>query len=948
MAKASFAFTNFTAGELSPRLDGRTDVSKYFNGCKKLQNFVVHPHGGASRRPGTIFVNDQRYHAGLGSYNQNSNPYGVVAGYNTDDDFKIRLIPFEFNAEQTYILEFGRFYFRVHKDGGTVKFGQIVWTNVNPAQLSSPFQFSSDDNDFIGELITGNTSGATARLRDTTTHNDNTRTFLVDVVGTFQAGETVTGSVSGATAEVTSFSVDGGAPVFYSHGFSAEEVQDIKFVQTADVMYLVHPRVQPQQLTRTSHQIWDLRPVPLVRGPFLDDNVTTTTVTASARTGSRVRLTFSADVFASTGGQNNDLQQIRVGQNGYLKTIGNDTRYNINNISGTFQVGEKITATRASGTQHPIYDCNFVGSNFIEGVPENSTSNFYHNSTGGAGEIATLTGQTSGATADVIDRHQSLRTVTCSVQENEKGVEELTPSYTASTISFHEGDPSSTNLEHNDRLQDTAGGFITQGFEVGQKISISGASTSNNNESGAIIVQVTDDTMLLAPSSDLTNEAAGNSVTISGDIEATTVWALGAFSQLCGPSSVAIYEQRLVFAATNFQPQTLFFSKGGDFNDFTAGIDADDGLIYTLGSNQVNVIRYLVPGRNLLVGTAGGEFVVTKSEDAPLSPTNAVINRQAAYGSADIQPVQVGNVTLFVQRAKRKIRELVFDLNSDSYQAPDLTILAEHITESGVKEIAYQQEPDNVVWMVLENGKLIGMTYRREESVIAFHEHVLGGSDAKVESVAVIPGDLDEDEVYISVKRTINGNVRRHIERFSGFDFGSSVEDAFFVDCGLTYTGSAATTISGLDHLEGQTVAILANGATHPNKTVSSGSITLNYSATKAHIGLPFTSTLQTMRLEAGGTEGTSQGKTKRIHDVTLRLFRTVGVKVGSSESELDSIPFRSSANAMDTATPLFSGDKEVEFRGGFDTDGFVVVQQDQALPLTVLGIFPRLITFDQ
>jgi len=143
-------------------------------------------------------------------------------------------------------------------------------------------------------------------------------------------------------------------------------------------------------------------------------------------------------------------------------------------------------------------------------------------------------------------------------------------------------------------------------------------------------------------------------------------------------------------------------------------------------------------------------------------------------------------------------------------------------------------------------------------------------------------------------------------------------------------------------------VSILANGATHPNKTVSSGAISLDFSVTKAHIGLGFDSTLQTMRIEAGGTEGTAQGKTKRIHEVVLRLFRTVGVKVGSSETELDRIPFRSSAQAMTAAIPLFTGDKEIEFRGGFDTDGFVVVQQDQPLPLTVIGIFPRLITFDQ
>ena len=459
---------------------------------------------------------------------------------------------------------------------------------------------------------------------------------------------------------------------------------------------------------------------------------------------------------------------------------------------------------------------------------------------------------------------------------------------------------------------------------------------------------------LLAPSSDLVDEAAGDSVTIAGKLEASTEWALGAFSTATGfPAAVTFYEQRLVFASTTSQPQTLFFSVGGSFEDFAAGTDGDDALTYTLGSNQVNIIRYLQAGRVLLIGTSGGEFVVTSSEDAPLSPTNAVVKRQATYGSADIQPVQVANVTLFVQRAKRKLRELVFDLNTDSYQAPDMTLLAEHITESGIKEMSLQQEPDNVVWCVLENGKFVGMTYRREENVVAWHEHLLGGafgSDAfgHAESVATIPGDLNEDDTYLVVKRTIGGATKRFIEYFKTFDFGDDVEDAFFVDSGATYSGSAATSITGLDHLEGETVSILANGAVHPDKVVSSGSITLDYSVTKAHIGLNFTSTLQTMRIDAGGTEGTAQGKTKRIHEVVLRLFRTVGVLVGSSESEMDRIPFRSSAGAMTSATPLFTGDKEIEFRGGFDTDGFIVVQQNQPLPLTIIGIFPRLITYDQ
>ena len=864
MAKASPAFTNFTAGELSPRLDGRTDLSKYLNGVKKMENLIVHPHGGASRRPGTKFVREVKNSA-----------------------HNCRLIPFEFNVTQAYILEFGDEYFRIHKDGGTVVDG-----SSDPIEVSTPY------------------------------------------------GE--------------------------------DELADLKFTQSADVMYLVHPLFAPRKITRTSHTAWSIAEVAFERGPMQDDNTGTVTFLASARTGN-VNVTASSSTFVST------------------------------------DVGRLIK----------VHD--------------------------GVTKITSLTSATVVATT---------------VQENADGRSELMPAYTAATISAHEGDPSSTGLEHNDRYQDTAGQFIAQGFKEGQKITVTGFTTGNNNNSSAIIVKVTEDTLLLAPSADVTDEAAGDSVTIAGDLTASTEWALGAFSGTTGfPSAVAFYEQRLVFASTTAQPQTLFFSVGGSFEDFNGGVNDTDALTYTLGSNQVNIIRYLQAGRVLLVGTSGGEFVVSSSEQAPLSPTNASVKRQATYGSANIQPVQVANTTLFIQRAKRKLRELIFDLNTDSYQAPDLTILAEHITEGGIKEMALQQEPDNIVWCVRIDGKLVGMTYRREENVIAWHEHTLGGKSgactvtvsdyanlavgttlkftksdgttvtftseaaggsapadtslgfrpnesnnttadniftrmnahadftvanpsaaivtieetnpsatgflscvssdttrltttnqthALVESIATIPGDLNEDAVYMVVQRTINLGTKRYIEFFAPFDFGSSAADAFFVDSGLSYTGTAATSMSGLNHLEGEVVSTLVNGATHPNKAVASGAITLDFSATKAHIGLLYKSTLQTMRIEAGGTEGTAQGKTKRIHEVVLRLFRTIGAKVGSSETELDRIPFRTSADEMDQSLGLFTGDKQIEFRSGFDSDGFIVVQQDQPLPLTVIGIYPRLITYDQ
>jgi hypothetical protein len=154
-------------------------------------------------------------------------------------------------------------------------------------------------------------------------------------------------------------------------------------------------------------------------------------------------------------------------------------------------------------------------------------------------------------------------------------------------------------------------------------------------------------------------------------------------------------------------------------------------------------------------------------------------------------------------------------------------------------------------------------------------------------------------------------------------------------------------TISGLTHLEGQTVSILADGATHPTKTVSSAAIGLDRPAKKVKVGLSYTSLLQTMRIDAGSQNGTSQGKTKRIYEVTVRLFETVGVEVGPDLNNLERIPFRSSANPMNEGIAPFTGDKEVEFRGNYETDGFIFVRQTQPLPLTILSLYPRLITND-
>ena len=420
------------------------------------------------------------------------------------------------------------------------------------------------------------------------------------------------------------------------------------------------------------------------------------------------------------------------------------------------------------------------------------------------------------------------------------------------------------------------------------------------------------------------------------------------------PSVVTFFEQRLVYGATNNNPQTLWFSKNGDYSNFTAGTGADDALIYTIASNQVNAIRYLSATRVLTIGTTGGEYVLTATSDGPITPTTTLIRKYSNYGSAAIEPVQVADVTLFVQRGGRKVREFryVGDINVAAYQAPDITIVAEHITAGGLSAFAYQQEPDGVIWAIRADGSLIGVTYRREEEVVAWHKHVIGGEfdggQAIVESIATLPSDTGEDELYMIVKRTINGVTKRYVELMRPFDFGGVTTGAFFVDSGLRYDGSAIGSLKGLYHLEGETVTVLANGASHPNRVVADGGVSLAYSSTTAAIGYGYTSSMQTMRIESGSADGTSQGKPKRIHAITLRLHETVGIEVGNSPSENDRIFFRDSSMAMDQAVPLFTGDKDIEFPGGYDEDDRLYIRQTQPLPMSVLALFPRMNTFDK
>ena len=434
---------------------------------------------------------------------------------------------------------------------------------------------------------------------------------------------------------------------------------------------------------------------------------------------------------------------------------------------------------------------------------------------------------------------------------------------------------------------------------------------------------------------------------VIGSANATKRWSLGAFGGDQGyPRAVAFYEQRLYFAGTTGQPQTIFGSVSADFENHTPGTEDDAGINITIASDRVNVIRHLLPGRFLQILTTSSEFTLSGGAGTqPVTPTNVNVLRETTFGTSDVRPLRAGNSTILVQKGQEKIKEITFDLDTDGLLGIDLTILADHIPRGGLIDMVWQQEPELILWFVHSDGRLIGLTYDRANAAIGWHTHSLGGNGI-VESITAIPSGA-EDQVYVSVKRTINGETVRHIEFLKTINFGGDVTDAFFVDSGLTYDGSATSTITGLNHLEGETVSVLADGSAHADKTVSGGSITLDRNAEKVHIGYGYTSIVETLRLEAGANDGVAQGKIKRIHGVTVRFLESVGAEVGPDLNNLDRIPFRDSSMAMDEAVPIFSGDKEIFLPSGYETDARILVRQTQPLPMTVTAIMRRSNTFD-
>jgi hypothetical protein len=447
------------------------------------------------------------------------------------------------------------------------------------------------------------------------------------------------------------------------------------------------------------------------------------------------------------------------------------------------------------------------------------------------------------------------------------------------------------------------------------------------------------------------------------DNEGTLYWNEGAWSKVHGyPREVTFFEERLVFAANITEPQALWFSRTNDFISFAdiESIDrdvvADLAVSVNLSSNTVNEIRWLMPQERLLVGTGTGPFTVCASTlDEPLSPTNIQARLQGREGASSLKPVSTQSAVLYTNQNRRRIYQIGYAIDasdSGAYTATDVSILSEHITSrSGITDMAISYDPSEIVWMVRNDGQLLTLTYNRLQRVLGWARQKLGG-DGQVESVTSIPGsaalsDNDVDDIWVSVRREIDGNVRRYVEVFAkGYDEDKGDDRTWYVDSGVVATKDDTRKFSGLDHLAGAEISVLADGSIHPNVTVQSdGTITLDYDADHVIAGLPYESLLRTMKLAYGAVVGTAVGQHKRTHEVDIVVHNALGGKYSSGDGKLYPIPYRQMSDATEASPPVQSDEIRLTLRGRWETDPRIVIRHEDPVPFTLLGMAVHMTT---
>ena len=914
----------FTAGELSPKMYGRFEDPKYAQGLAKCRNMIVCPQGPVTFRPGLAYVREVK-----------------------DSATKVRLFPFTFSRDQTMVLEFGEKYIRFHTMGQT-----LLGADGEPYEVESPY--------------------------------------------------------------------------------AADDLFDIHYVQSMDVMTLVHPSYAPRELKRYGATDWRLTEIQFTSAidppdaPVCTFNVVAgsgVTITDAEKT--RYDYKYVVTALTETEGGTAESEASEPGEckgNLYLNNSGVDiswdavpgaTRYRVyRSYQGLYcYIGETEDTSFVddnykpdAGVTPPRHDDPFnqakgitsvevlaggSGYEWVNGAiaigdpPYKATSvgkDAYPNTftKWDADEInlseisGTARNTNMGGSNPSYPAYPGFPTFTASVTDaagHGSGAQvemEFTDTHSRATgstsisprVQWRYAQSRSTRRLKAVRITNLGKGYIKPQLTVSWSSQLFSRGETETRYyavrvdlgvyTGGTELQVSDTTgtgAVLRPvivggviQSVVVENGGSNyteptvsvvSDTGTGAQLKATVGAVGDY-----PGAVCYYEQRRGFGGTMTRPQTLWLTRTGTENDmsFTIPTQDDNRVKFRIAAQEASRILHLVPLSQLLILTESTEY--RAKED--ITPTSIDIKPQTYIGASNVQPVVVNSTMVYTGSRDGHPRELGYNWQASGFTTGDLAIRSEHFFETArVTDMALQKAPDSIVWMVLDDGRLIGLTYLPEQAVAGWHQHDTQGG--AFESVACV-SEGTEDVIYCVVRRTFGTVEKRFIERMHERGI-AGLGEAFHVDCGGTYRGIATDVVSGLTWLEGEEVSILADGAVLPRRTVEDGKVHLQTPAAVVHVGLPIEGDLQTLPLAVQLQDGSlAQGHMKNVNELWIRVYKSSGVFAGPDFDRLKEVKQRTT-EPYGTPPDLMSREAHVVVTPSWGDSGQVCIRQADPLPLTVLSI---------
>jgi len=976
-------YRSFAGGEISPDMFGRIDDTKFQTGLARMKNFIAMPQGSAENRPGTEYVNEVK-----------------------DSTKKTRLIPFSYSTTQTMVIEMGNGYMRFHTNGATIapgtlntysqtntvfavntttnyitRVGGSSYANGTPIQIASTgtlpsplvaattYYVINSDGTVFQLSLTLNGSAIDITTAGTGTITTNRVYQRGDLVrSTFPTANyyCLATSVGNAPPNATYWQAMPSGILEIPTPYAEADLFDIHYVQSNDVLTLVHPNYAPQEFRRYSSIDWRLETI-----SFGATVATPTGVAVTANRGTGVNIT--------------NITISALGAQGVF-TLSNDAK------NKQLAEGDSIYITGVVGMTQ-LNDQYYI----IDTFPTASTMKLVYYQTGTFVDTHTFTAYTSGGLVQAMTPAADIT--------NYYVVTALNPDHQQESVQS-----AVVSVTNNLNVQ---GAYNTISWTA-----VSGVLRYNvykrQNGLYGYIGQTS--------STSFVDDNIAPDLSITPSIYDTVFSSAGNY-----PGAVSYFEQRKAFAGTTNEPQTLWMTRSPTENDMSYSIPTqdDDRIKVEVAVREASTIRHIVPLTQMLMLTNSSELRVSPINSDVITPSTISVRPQSYIGANNVQPEIVNNIVVYCAERGGHVRELGYSWQSQGFITGDLSLRATHLFDNlTLSDMCYAKSPQPILWFISSSGYMLGLTYVPEQQLGAWHWHETDGTFESLTAVA----EGDEDRVYVVVKRTINGSTKRYIERLASRRV-VDLEDCIFVDSALTYDGINANSanvltvsggtnwdssevltitkgvggtvdffdypaqtnagdcivftdsdgnkyrftiiatsnsntatvrvdktlpvslrnvginefefarrdLSGLSHLEGKTVSILADGAVMPEQVVTSGSISLQRAATKIIVGLPYESDLQTLPMTLN-VDGFGQGRTKNVNKAWLRVFKSSGIFVGPDADHL--VEYKQRTTEPYGSPPSLKSDELlVVMTPSWGAGGQVYIRQADPLPLTLVGL---------